>query len=301
MDKIKLANNGPEVSPIIAGVWKWGEWGHKLSIKEQEDLILECMDMGVTTFDHADIYGNHTAEEEFGKAFKSHMSRRSDMQLITKCGIKMPSSKRQYQIKSYDTSKDHIIWSVENSLINLGTDYVDLVLIHRPSPLMHPDEIAEAVEILKKQGKVLHFGVSNFTYSQFELLNSRIEIVTNQIQASLLHLSPFLDGTLDQMLQHHVRPTVWSPLGSGALFRTAPKKGIASIAQQAQKLLPKYEVSRLDQIYLAWLMRHPAGPIPILGTARTGRIKAAIEACSIELSREDWFGLWTAATGAEVP
>ena len=301
MEKIALTKNGPEVSTIIAGVWKWGEWGHKLSIKEQEDLILECLDMGVTTFDHADIYGNHMAEEEFGKAFKTHASRRSEMQLITKCGIKMPSSKRKYHIKSYDTSKDHIIWSVENSLINLGTDYLDLVLIHRPSPLMHPDEIAEAVRILKKQGKVLHFGVSNFTYSQFELLNSRIDIVTNQIQASLLHLKPFLDGTMDQMLQHRIRPTVWSPLGSGALFRMAPKKEIAAIANEAKTLLTKYDVNRLDQIYLAWLMRHPAKPIPIMGTARPHRMRAAIEACSIEMSREDWFCLWTAATGAEVP
>lgn len=300
MNKVQLAHNGPAVSPIIAGVWKWGEWGHKLTIKEQEDLILQCIDLGVTTFDHADIYGNHTAEEEFGKAFKRHKSQRDKIEVITKCGIKMPSNRRDYHIKSYDTSRDHIIWSVENSLINLGTDYIDVVLIHRPSPLMHPDEIAEAVESLSKQGKVRAFGVSNFTYSQFEMLNSRIQLVTNQIQASLLHLEPFLDGTFDQMLQHSVRPTVWSPLGSGALF-TGSKHGRAAISKEAKGLLSKYDVSRLDQIYLAWLMRHPAGPIPILGTAKPHRIKAAIDACNIDISREDWFSLWTAATGAEVP
>lgn len=301
MEKVQLTPSGLQVSPIVAGVWKWGQWGHRLSVVEQEELIMTCIDLGVTTFDHADIYGDHTAEEEFGKAFRSHLSQRNDIQLITKCGIKMPSNRRRYHIKSYDTSRDHIIWSVENSLINLGTDYVDVVLIHRPSPLMDPDEIAEAVTILKKQGKVREFGVSNFTYSQFEMLNSRIPLVTNQIQASLLHLEPFLNGTMDQLLQHRVKPTVWSPLGSGALFTGSSKKGIASIADEARGLMKKYEVERLDQIYLAWLMRHPANPIPILGTARPHRIQAAIESRNIALEREDWFSLWTAATGHEVP
>lgn len=302
MNKVSLSPQGPKVSPIIAGVWKWGVWGHKLDAAQQRNLIHACMDQGVTTFDHADIYGNHQGEQEFGEAIGGASSIRSEIQLITKCGIKMPSDKFDYASKSYDTSPEHIVMSVENSLRNFKTDYLDVLLIHRPSPLMDPDEIAETMLSLQKQGKVLHAGVSNFTTSQFSLLASRMPLVNNQVQASLLHRDPFLDGTLDQQLQSRIRPTIWSPLGSGALFTATKSTGIAKIAQTARDIIGSYDgIERLDQLYLAWLMRHPSKPIPVLGTARPERVEAAVKACQISMSREDWFNLWTAATGTDVP
>lgn len=302
MKKSAIAPHGPEVSPIIAGVWKWGKWGHKLSIDEQDRLIKQSVELGVTTFDHADIYGDHTAEEEFGAVIgRSGSSFRQSIELITKLGIKMPSDRRQYDMKSYDTSREHIIWSVENSLTQLQTDYIDTVLIHRPSPLMDPDEIASAFEALREQGKVRYVGVSNFTPSQFAMLNSRIQLVTNQVQASLIHRDPFLDGTFDQLQTLNVRPTLWSPFGSGKLFSNKPGDTITRIREAATTLAEKYTCQTLDQVYIAWLMRHPSKPIPVLGTARSERIKSAVEASEVKMSREDWFKLWTAATGVDVP
>ncbi len=302
MIKTAISPNGPMVSPVIAGVWKWGKWGHHLTIEEQDRLINASVELGVTTFDHADIYGDHTAEEEFGQVIGLRGSKfRESIQLITKLGIKMPSDKRPYPIKSYDTGRDHIIWSVDNSLRNLQTEYLDIVLIHRPSPLMDPDEIAGAFAFLKAQGKVRHFGVSNFTPSQFAMLHASTELVTNQVQASLLHRDPFLDGTFDQLTTLKIRPTLWSPFGSGKLFTSDSDPQIARIRKTATEIAEKYDCKSLDQVYLAWLLKHPSKPIPVLGTARAERIKRAVEAAQIQLNREEWFRLWTAATGTEIP
>ena len=302
MNKTPLSPSGPLVSPVIAGVWKWGKWGHKLSIDEQDLLINRTVDLGITTFDHADIYGDHTAEEEFGQVIGRYGSAfREKIELITKLGIKMPSGQRSYPLKSYDTGREHIVWSVDNSLRQLQTDYIDLVLIHRPSPLMDPDEIASAFEYLRQQGKVRHFGVSNFTPSQFAMLNSRTVLVTNQVQASLLHRDPFLDGTFDQLITHNIRPTLWSPFGGGKLFTSSPDPSIDRIRREATIIAEKYDLESLDQVYLAWLLRHPSNPIPVLGTARIERIQAAAVTPKSQLNREDWFRLWTAASGTEVP
>lgn len=301
MERILVSKNGPFLSRIIAGTWKWGVWGHQLSISEQASLIQECVSLGITSFDHADIYGDHTTEEEFGKALKELQIDRASIELVTKCGIKMPSDRRAYPLKTYDTSAEHIMWSVENSLQAFQSDYIDLLLIHRPSPLMDPSEIAGTFKQLRAQGKVLHFGVSNFTPSQFQMLDAKFELATNQIEASLLHLQPFRDGTLDQAVKLDRKPMIWSPFGSGKLFDPMQSAQVHRIAEVAGSMITKYGVERLDQIYLAWLMRHPANPLPLLGTARADRLKSAVDALSVQLSREDWFALWTAATGEDVP
>ena len=293
--------DGPQLSRIIAGVWKWGAWGWQLNTQQQLRLIEKSIEYGVTTFDHADIYGDYTNEADFGKALRLKPSLRQQMQLITKCGICMQSPNRpSHRIKSYDTSAAHILQSVDNSLINLHTDYLDVLLIHRPSPLMNPDVIADCINQLQTNGKILHFGVSNFTSSQFAMLHSRIPLITNQIQASVIHLDPFTDGTLDQCIQHCIRPMAWSPLGSGVVFSSQPNEQVSRIRKVTKVLQQKYNAS-LDQILLAWLLRHPASIIPVLGTARAERIKAAAEATSIELSKMEWFELWQASTGQEVP
>ena len=296
--QVKIAENGPTLSRIVMGVWKWGIWGHQLSTADQQKLIEDCLEAGITTFDHADIYGDHTAEEEFGAVLAANPALRDQMQIVTKCGIRMPSAKRDYQLKTYDTRYEHIIWSAEQSLKALRTDYLDLLLIHRPSPLMHPDEVSRAFDLLKASGKVKHFGVSNFTPSQFRMLASVVSLVTNQVEASLLHLDPFIDGTFDLCLEYHIKPMVWSPLGSGKLFGQGDVR-VDRINAVTDDLVKHYEASA-DQIYLAWLLKHPAGILPVLGTARADRVRAATASLQINLSDEDWFRLWKASTGEEI-
>ena len=204
----------PELSPIIAGTMTWGKWGKKLDTKSIINLLETCLNEKISTFDHADIYGGHTTEEDFGKAFSESKIDRSDIQLISKCGIKYISDKRSYGIKHYDYSEEYIIWSVENSLKNLKTDYLDVLLLHRPSPLMIADEIASAIEKLKSQGKIKSFGLSNFTPSQTELIQKKTTVDFNQIQFSATHHEAMTDGSLDFMQLHNITPMSWNPLGS---------------------------------------------------------------------------------------
>ena len=163
------------LSPIVAGTMNWGVWDKKLTTSEMVHLMNICIENKVTTFDHADIYGGYTTEAQFGKAFAESKIPREKIQLISKCGIQLAES-RNNTIKHYDYSKEYIIWSVENSLKNLQADYLDVLLLHRPSPLMKADEIAEAVAKLKSEGKIIDFGVSNFTASQTELMHQKTEI-----------------------------------------------------------------------------------------------------------------------------
>jgi predicted oxidoreductase len=281
---------------------KWGLWGHQLNTQDMLRLMEESVDYGVTTFDHADIYGNYTTEAEFGEALKLKPGLRGQIQLVTKCGIKMQVPQRpHHRIKSYDTSPEHIRASVDRSLRNLNTDYIDLLLLHRPSPLMDADLIAGEFEYLKKEGKVRYFGVSNFMPAQFDLLNSRFPLVTNQVEASLLHLPPFTDGTLDQCQQHRIRPMAWSPLGGGSIFSASPGEQAQRILGTAQAIIERREQDiGVDQLLLAWLMRHPSGILPVVGTARIERLRAAADAAHIMLSREEWFELLQASTGSEV-
>ncbi len=298
--KIKLSEKGPEVSKIIAGVMSWGVWGSNLDPQAMLGLINHYIDLGVNTFDHADIYGHYTTEEAFGNALKLDSSLRSKMKLITKCGINLTTPNRpQFKIKSYSTDKEHILKSVDKSLENFNSDYIDVLLIHRPSPLMNPHEIAEAFSTLKESGKVLFFGVSNFTASQFDVLNSCIELCTNQVEASILHLNPFLDGTFDTCLKNKIVPTIWSPLAGGKVFKEADDR-VARILKVVKGLESKYDL-HLDQILLSWLMTHPAKLVPVIGTVNKGRISNAVAAAKVKLENEDWFKIWEASTGTEVP
>lgn len=300
--RVPLSPSGPSLSPIVLGVMKWGIWGKQHDAQAMLSLMEESIAMGVTTFDHADIYGHYTTEAEFGAALSLNSSLREKMQLVTKCGIKLVTPRRPtYKIKSYDTSKDYIIWSAEQSLKNLRTDRIELFLIHRPSPLMDPDEIAEAFEHLKQSGKVLHFGVSNFTPSQFELLNDRFPLITNQIQANIMHLNPFLDGTLDQCLRHRIRPMAWSPLGGGNFFTQLKDPKVKRIRKVLSELSDKKQQAAIDQLVLAWLMRHPSGILPVIGTGRIERVRSAVAAMKIDYTREEWFEVWEASVGSEVP
>ncbi len=298
--KVNLIQGGIEYSRIIAGVMKWGVWGANLNVEEVEKMIFHCMEKGVTTFDHADIYGHYTTEELFGKALKTNSQIRDQIQLITKCGIKMIAPNRpSHKIKSYDSSKAHIIKSVEQSLKNLQTDYIDLLLIHRPSPLMQPGEIAEAFSQLKQQGKVRDFGVSNFSPSQFAMLNHFFPLSTNQVEASLTNSNPMDDGTFDQAIRLNSKPMAWSPLGGGSIFGSVANENSEAIKNAAKVLQEKYNAG-LNQILLVWLLKHPAQILPVLGTSKQNRVSDAVKSLEISLSDEEWFTLLQAAKGREI-
>jgi len=278
-----------------------GAWGAQLSTAALQAFIEECLEMELYDFDHADIYGHYTTEEEFGKVLKSQPQLREQMQITTKCGIKLVTENRpSHQLKSYDLGKSHILQSVDSSLKALQTDYIDILLLHRPDFLLDPSEIASAFEQLKASGKVRYFGVSNFSSSQFNLLNSFTPLITNQLEISALHLNAFQDGTLDQCLKLGIRPTAWSPLGGGAIFGNEPDARAERVRSIGERLCKQYDAT-LDQILIAWLARHPAGIIPVTGSSRIERLRSARKAMDIKLTREEWYEIWQASTGAEVP
>ena len=295
-------NSSPEEgSRLIMGTMRLGKWDAQMDAQGYLKVIQASLEAGITTFDLADIYGDYTAEREFGEALTLAPGLRNHMQIITKCGIcRVCDNRPQYKVKHYDTSAAHIINSVENALSDLRTDRIDQLLIHRPDALMDADEVAEAFTQLHAAGKVLSFGVSNFTPRQFELLHSRFPLTTNQIEANILHLDPFLDGTLDQLQQHRLAPQAWSPLGGGALFGGEQTEQLVRIREVGAELGEKYGLA-LDQLLLAWLLRHPSGIRPVLGTTKIERVQRAVQAVDVEMSREDWYTLWSASTGKRVP
>lgn len=285
------------LSPIIAGAMNWGIWDKNLTTKEMDNMIHLCVENKITTFDHADIYGDYTTEADFGKAFSSSKIDRTSIQLISKCGIQMVTKNRNNSIKHYEYSKDYIIWSVENSLKNLATDYLDVLLLHRPSPLMQADEVTEAVEKLKAEGKIVDFGLSNFTASQTELIRQKTEVSFNQIQFSASHHVAMLDGSLDYMQVNGIRPMSWNPLGS--VFREDNEQ-TRRMKKLLAQLVSKYGAGS-DTILLSWILQHPAKVIPIAGTVNVARIQALMKATELPLEKEDWFAIWTESMGKNVP
>jgi predicted oxidoreductase len=285
------------LSPVIAGTMNWGVWDKNLSSDEMANLIHVCLENKITTFDHADIYGGYTTESTFGIGLKKSKLDRSKIQLISKCGIQHVCDTRKNRIKHYDYSKEYIIWSVENSLKNLQTDYLDVFLLHRPSPLMVADEIAEAVEQLKKDGKILDFGLSNFTPSQTDLIQQKTKVSYNQIQFSATDFQPMLDGTLDHMQFHQIRPMAWNPLG--IVFREDTDQ-TRRLKKLFVRLIEKYKVGS-DLLLLAWIMQHPSKVIPVAGTVNVARIQQLQKASGLILDKEDWFEIWTESMGNKVP
>lgn len=285
-----------KTSPLIIGTMRWGIWGANHSEKQVINLIETCISEGLSTFDHADIYGDYTTEKLFGDVLKMMDIERSDIQLISKCGIEMPCKNRDFKIKSYNYSKDHILKSVDKSLENLGTDHLDLLLLHRPSPLMNPHVIAETFSLLKESGKVREFGVSNFSTSQFDLIHSVFPLITNQIEISLNKIDAFYDGTLDQMMKNNLKPMAYSVLGN---YFTEKSDENIRLKNVLNELCMKYN-SEENQILLAFLLQHPSKIIPVIGTSRVEKILEMKKCLSINLESEDWFRLLEAKKGQEV-
>lgn len=287
-----------EYSRIIQGCMTLGKWGKKLDTSAMIEVINHCLDQGITSFDHADIYGDYSTEKEFGYAFAKAKIARSSIQLISKCGIQYVGGARpELTVKHYQYDADYIIWSAERSLNMLQTDYLDLFLLHRPSPLMEAQEVAKAFDQLKAQGKVRDFGVSNFTPSQVDLIQTATPLSANQIEFSLSQHSAMLDGTLDHMTTRGMLPMSWSPLGS--VFREDTQQ-TERIKKVLANFCKKYDATE-DQLLLSWVLKHPSGIHPVIGTTTLDRITNAVKAMAIELDREDWFTMLVASQGHKVP
>jgi predicted oxidoreductase len=286
-----------KLSPIVAGTWRLNEW--KLDTGGLVRWIEQVLDLGITSFDHADVYGGYSVEAAFGEALAMSPALRGRMQLVTKCGIKLVSPARpQHAIKHYDTSRAHITASVENSLRAFRTDRIDLLLIHRLDALMDPDEVAGTFATLREQGKVLHFGVSNHLPPQFAMLHRRLALSTNQIEFSALQMAALGDGTLDQATDLGLPPMIWSPLAGGRLFGARDEQ-----AQRVHAVLEALGrargVSAATMAY-AWIRRHPSKPIPITGSGRIDALREAVAALDVELTPEDWYRVWQASMNREV-
>ena len=283
-------------SPIVQGCMGWGAWGAKLTTQQMAKQINQAVELGITTFDHADIYGDYTTEADFGKALKASGIKREQLQLISKCGIQYVGSTRNNTIKHYQYDADYIVWSAERSLRDLGVSYLDLFLLHRPSPLMQADEIARAVDKLRSEGKIRSFGVSNFTPWQTDLIRLKVPVEANQIEFSLTAHQAMWDGSLDHMQINGIRPMAWSPLGS---FFGQDSPQAQRISKSLTALSKKYGATS-DQLLLAWILKHPAGILPVIGTSSVERMKLASQAPGIQLKDTDWFELLVASQGHKV-
>jgi predicted oxidoreductase len=282
---------------LVVGTMTWGCWGSALNNNEMANRIEGALELGLNRFDHADIYGDYTTEFEFGAALKQSNVAREDIELITKCGIQMTRG-RANRVKHYQYDSKYIIESAERSLKNLGTDYLDLFLLHRPSPLLDTEQVGFAVATLLDQGKIKSFGLSNFLPHQVDIIMRFAPVEANQVQCSITHTDAMYDGTLDQAKQLNVEPMAWSPLGS--LFKNVQDPSVARIREAAVDLLDKYDTD-LAGLALAFLAKHPSKISPVVGTTKLDRLADAKKGFETELELEDWFILLEAAKGARVP
>lgn len=297
VQRITLAPQGPEFSRFVMGYWRLMDWN--MSPVQLADFIEEHLDLGITTVDHADIYGGYQCEAAFGEALKRAPALRERMEIVTKCGI-ATTAKPEHALGHYITDSAHIVKSAEQSLINLATDRIDLLLIHRPDPLMDADEVAEAFLTLHQSGKVRHFGVSNFTPAQFALLQSRLPftLATNQVEISPVHQPLLLDGTLDQLQQLRIRPMAWSCLGGGRLFNG---EAFQPLRNELETVARELNAESIEQVVYAWILCLPSKPLPIIGSGKIERVRAALVAEELDMTRQQWFRIRKAALGYDVP
>ena len=300
INKVEISPNGPILSRLAQGYWRLAEWN--MTAQERLTFMKQHIELGVNCVDHADIYGSYQCEILFGEALKLDSSLRDKMKIVTKCGIHLQSNpSHPAKINHYDSRAEHIINSVNNSLSRLQTESIDLLLLHRPDFLMDADEVAGAFETLRASGKVKHFGVSNFTASQFLLLQSRLDtpLATNQIEINPLRFNAIEDGTLDLMQQLGIRPLAWSCLAGGEIFTSQTEQAIR-LRSTLNELAIELE-RPMEQIIYSFVHSLPSRPISIVGTGKIERVKSAIEALSLTLNQEQWYRIWVANKGHGVP
>ncbi|MDP2086962.1 MAG: aldo/keto reductase [Gemmobacter sp.] len=297
MERIEIAP-GVQLSRLVYGMWRLGD-DADTSPGHVQAKVETCLAQGITTMDQADIYGGYTAEALLGAALRAAPGLRDQIEIVSKCDIVAPVGRHAgARVKYYDTTRAHITACVDQSLRDMATDRIDLLLIHRPDPLMDPAETGAALDGLVAGGKVRSVGVSNFRPWDFTLLQSAMStpLATNQIEMSLMAHGPFTNGDLAFLQERKVPPMAWSPLGGGSLFAASPAPLRAELARLA-------EVNGVDMgaVAVAWLMRHPARIMPVLGTNDLGRIARIADAARVALDRQDWFALYSHALGREVP
>ncbi len=296
MQRVKLSDT-LEMSRLVYGMWRLGD-DSDTSAAHVEAKIQACLDQGITSFDQADIYGDYGAEAVLGNALRANPALRAKMEIVTKCDIVAPIGRySDAKIKYYDTSRAHILKSVETSLTEMAIDHIDLLLIHRPDPFMDHHETGAALDEVVASGKVGAVGVSNFRPWDWTLLQSAMKtpLVTNQIEISLGQIGPFTNGDLAFHQQHGQPVMAWSPLGGGLLMAGNPPVGVV-----ADEIAAEFGVDRAA-VAVAFLLAHPAGILPVMGTNNLSRIKTISDALKVNLDRESWFRLYEAALGHEVP
>lgn len=286
MKKVSLSDSGPKVSEAIYGFWRWTDEGAATTTQIERTINL-CLELGINTFDHADVYGNLTIEEHFGKIIRNKSFKREDIVLFSKCGIR--KSDDGY-LEYYDTSREHIINSVNGSLKRLKTDYLDIFLLHHSDLLADPEETAGALAEVVKAGKVNHIGVANFSVFQHQLLASylRIPIVTNHIELNLMNTSAIEDGRIDFIKQSFSKPLAWAPLAGGKILNGTDENATRLRAKLAE-VGKKYDAN-VEQTAVAWLMK--LGTLPIIGSLSEVRIRNAASASEIKLSHQDWYEIY---------
>ena len=301
MKRAKLTAAGPEFSRMIYGTWRILDT--RPTAQEINRRLHICLDLGITTIDTAEIYGRYAVEEQLGAALALSPGLRDRLEIVTKAGIYVPCPYHpERRTAHYNATGPRLIRSLDKSLRLLGTDRVELFLVHRPDWLTRADDTAAGLNELLRSGKIRAAGVSNHSASQFELLNSRMEqpLATNQIEFHLLNHAPIHDGTLPQCERLGVTPMAWSPLAGGRLF-DANEAAASRLAVAANSMAPRYEGATLEQLAYAWIMAHPSRPLPVIGTNKPERIGSAAKADGLVLEREDWYALWEAAQGRPIP
>jgi len=302
MNRFNLSESGPEVSELAYGVWRLADDSEGTSTARVREKIDACLEVGVTTFDHADIYGMYTCEGIFGKALSEAPGLRDSMEIVTKCGIRYPCDQLpDTSVKHYDATSECIEKSVNRSLTELQTDYIDVLLIHRPDWLTSAEETAKVLAKLLEAGKVKSVGVSNYSVHQFDLLSHYVDqgLVTNQLELSALHMDAIYDGTLDQCQRYGVHPMAWSPLSGGRLM--SGDDPTASRTHEALKRIGAEYHATVSQTALAWVASLPSRPQIIIGTNSPERIKESARFSDVQLDRQHWYEIWQAAQGNEVP
>lgn len=297
LQRVQIAPQGPVFSRMVMGYWRLMEW--EMTSQQLVSFIEQHLECGITTVDHADIYGGYLCEAEFGKALRLQPQLRERLELVTKCGI-ATTANPDHKLGHYITDAAHIIQSADNSLRHFNNDYLDLLLIHRPDPLMDADEVASAFLQLHQSGKVKHFGVSNFTPTQFSLLQSRLPftLVTNQVEISPVYQPLLLDGTLDQCQQLRIKPMAWSCLAGGKMFTGAEYQPLRDELKLIQQ---ETGAETIEQLIYAWILQLPSQPLPIIGSGKIERVRSSAASAQITLNRQQWFRIRKAALGYDVP
>ena len=295
MQRTKISSS-LTMSRLVYGMWRLGD-DQDTSPEHVRNKISICLHQGITSFDQADIYGGYEAEEILGNALKgSHL--RKEMEIVTKCDIVAPVGRyKSARVKYYDTSRDHILKSVDASLKLMGIDYIDLLLLHRPDPLMDHFETGAALDEIIASGKVRNVGVSNFKPWDWNLLQAAMKnkLVTNQIELSVLAHEGFTNGDVAFHQTHNTPIMAWSPLAGGDLFLKSNEKLLNSLS----KIADTFGVEP-STVAVAWLLAHPANILPVLGTNSLSRIETISQALDIKLDRQTWFEIYTTALGREV-